>query len=1108
MASSARHRRLIGALVLPASMLALTIPAGAAPPNPPLDPSKLTSVQTPTLSGTVDASKSATSRLAETDPALLGRTDATPVTVMIKLDYDSAATYAGGVKGVPATSPSVTGKPLSGKSTAEKAHNAYAASQEAAFKSALASKVPSARVGSSFRTVYGGVEAVVPANKVKDVLSIGNVVAVQSDSLNKPLTDASPAFIGATTLYPQLGGTANAGKGVIFGVLDTGAWPEHPSYADNGNLAAPPAKADGTPRACNFGDNPLTPANDPFVCNHKLIGGQAFLNTYLANQPPEVYSTARDSNGHGTHTSTTAAGDPLAHAPVFGTDRGPINGIAPGAWISVYKVCGLEGCYDSDSAAAVGQAILDGVKVINFSISGGTDPFTDPVELAFLDAYAAGVFVSASAGNEGPGAGTANHLSAWTTSVGASTQTRTFVSHLTVTGGGATFQVDGASLTAGAGPAPVVLASAPPYNDVLCNHQAPAGLFTGKIVACQRSPGRVAKGFNVKQGGAAGMILYNLPPTTDVETDNHFLPTVHLANGTEFLAFVNAHPGATAQFTAGAKANGQGDVMASFSSRGPAGPFIKPDITAPGVQILAGNTPTPDEVAGGPAGEYFQAIAGTSMSSPHIAGSAILLKALHPDWTPMQIRSAMMLTAKTSVKKENGTTAADPFDMGAGRIDLTQAGNPGLIMDESPDNMFDLAASAATGVHLNQPSVNVPTLPGRLTTTRSFKNITSRSQRYRAETTAPAGSTIKVSPAEFAVEAGATATLTITIESSAPKAQYFGQIRLIPITKGNGAATAALHLPVAFVPQQGNVTLASSCTPASIAVKATTTCTVTATNNTFNDAAVSLRTTANDPLRITDATGATVVNGVATANPTVAGAQAGVPSLSAGTIAGYIPLDLFGGTAVLPIGDEQIINLDVPAYVYNGKTYTSVGVDSNGYLLAGGGSAEDNNCCNLPSGIDPAPPNDMLAPFWSDLDGTGAQGILANVLTDGVGTWLVVEWRVNVFGTTSLRKFQTWIGVGGAQDIAFSYDDPSLNAGGQPFGFGAENELGQGDMRFGPVPGTDQYVSSTDPTPGASYTYNVTVRGQHAGAGVVTSEMTVPGQPGATTVVRSNVTVS
>src|SRR5262249_42530855 len=161
-----------------------------------------------------------------------------------------------------------------------------------------------------------------------------------------------------------------------------------------------------------------------------------------------------------------------------------------------------------------------------------------------------------------------------------------------------------------------------------------------KIVACKRGGtvngvpiGRVQKGHNILQGGAIGMILYN-QPLADTETDNHFLPTVHLADGTQFLAYANAHPGITARFTQGTKANGQGDVMANFSSRGPAGQFIKPDITAPGIQILAGHTPTPDEIPGGPPGEFFQAIAGTSMSSPHIAGSAILSRALHPTWTP------------------------------------------------------------------------------------------------------------------------------------------------------------------------------------------------------------------------------------------------------------------------------------------------------------------------------------------------------------------------------------------------------------------------------------------------------------------------------------------
>ena len=170
---------------------------------------------------------------------------------------------------------------------------------------------PGARIGQSFRIVYGGVQATVPANSVKDIVKVAGVVAVQPDGLRQPLTDSSSDFVNATGLQNTLGGAngpKDAGKGIIFGNLDTGVWPEHPSFADQGNLSSPP----GTARECNFGDNPLTPANDPFACNNKLIGGAPFLDTYLSNPAraaAEPFHTARDSNGHGTHTSSTSAGN-------------------------------------------------------------------------------------------------------------------------------------------------------------------------------------------------------------------------------------------------------------------------------------------------------------------------------------------------------------------------------------------------------------------------------------------------------------------------------------------------------------------------------------------------------------------------------------------------------------------------------------------------------------------------------------------------------------------------------------------------------------------------------------------------------------------------------
>jgi len=829
--------RAAGVVVLvPATLVALSATQGNAATAPKFSANGISPASV------ITGAKSPTSRLAQSDPALLNRTDSAPVAVVVKLAEDALSTYTGGVAGFEATSPAVTGKDLSG-SAAEKKYDQHLTDLDNAFAAQLSAKVPGATIGRRLHTVYGGVTTTVPANKVAAVLSIPGVIAVQSDSLRQPLTDSSPGFIGATSLYPSLGGNANAGKGVIFGILDSGAWPEHPSYADQGNLAAPPAKADGTPRACEFGDNPLTPATDVFVCNNKLIGGKAFLATYLSSPTraaAEVYKNARDSDGHGTHTGTTSAGDVVTSAKVLGVERGPIQGIAPGAWVSVYKVCGESGCFSSDTAAAVEQAILDGVKVINFSISGGTAPFTDPTELAFLDAYAAGVFVSASGGNDGPTAGTVNHLSPWVTTVAASTQRREFDSTLTLTSGADTLVQVGASITAGVSSAtPVVLASAAPYGNVRCDAPAPAGIFAGKIVACARGGNaRVDKGFNVKAGGAVGMILFN-PTLADVETDNHWLPTVHLADGTAFSAFMAAHSAVTATFTAGVKANGPGDVLAAFSSRGPAGQFIKPDVSAPGVQILAGNTPTPESTTLGPPGEYYQAIAGTSMSSPHVAGSGILLKALHPDWTPGQIKSALMTTAKTSVVKQDGTTPADPFDVGSGRIDLTVAGNPGLTFDETADNLAAIEANPLKAIDANLPSFNAPILPGSLTTKRVVKNVTGQAQTYKLSATAPAGSSITVSPSTFTVAAGKTATFSVTIKSVSPTAeQQFGQVKLTPTRAG----LPVLHLPVAFVPQQGQVSLTSSCAPTSIAIFKNSTCTITATNNSALDTTVSLRT--------------------------------------------------------------------------------------------------------------------------------------------------------------------------------------------------------------------------------------------------------------------------
>jgi len=241
----------------------------------------------------------------------------------------------------------------------------------------------------------------------------------------------------------------------------------------------------------------------------------------------------------------------------------------------------------------------------------------------------------------------------------------------------------------------------------------------------------------------------------------------------------------------------------------------------------------------------------------------------------------------------------------------------------------------------------------------------------------------------------------------------------------------------------------------------------------------------------------------------LAGNRPGVPSVDPGTSpAGYLPLDLFGVTPI-PIGDEQFINFNVPAFRHAGQSWTRLGVVSDGYVVVGGATAEDVDCCNLPSGPDPGRPNNVLAPFWTDLDGTAAPGIQITVLTDTStgSSWLVIEFRLNTFGTTDRQTFQTWIGINAAEDITYTYDpaDP-LNAHGMPFLVGAENLLGQGDMSA-TLPTGDLRVTSTDSVPGDVASYTVFVRGADAGTGMVTSSMNADGVLG-TTIVTSNITVT
>jgi subtilisin family serine protease len=725
---------------------------------------------------------------------------------IVQLTDPPLASYRGGIPGLAATNPAARGAvKLDPTTAASKAYLDYLASKQASVRSALQLGIGRAiTVPFTYRYAYNGFAAVLTEQEAAAARSLSGVAQVQKEFTREPQTDAGPAWIGAPGIWSggDTGGLPGTkGEGIVVGVIDTGINHDHPSFADKGG--------DGydhtNPRGTFYGlCDPVLGA--PF-CNDKLIGVWDFTGT-----SPE------DDNEHGSHTASTSVGNAVSatlNAPTLSLTRS-ISGVAPHANLITYKACTAAGCLSPSLTAAIDQATADGVDVINYSIGGGpTDPWDDADSDAFLGARDAGVFVSVSAGNDGPRAETVGSPanSPWVLSVGASTHNRAFVNALTSMSGGAgsaPADLHGRSFTAGYGPAKIVYAGN--YGSALCGEGPAApdgsaavnpflpGTFHGEIVVCDRGVyGRVEKASNVAEAGAGGYVLANDEPSGgSLIGDAYPIPGVHLTYSDgivlkDWLAQGSGHTAKIAGTTADTSP-ANGDIMASFSSRGPNKPapdVLKPDITAPGVDILAAihttNPLSPPE---------FGVLSGTSMSSPHMTGSAALVRALHPDWTPAEVQSALMTTAlNTGVRKEDGLRPADAFDMGSGRVDLTKAGRAGFVLDEqTPDYV---AANPTTGgdpTTLNLASLADADCDGSCTWTRTLRGTTAAT--WTVKTTGTRGLKLVVTPARFTLAAGSTQTVTVTADvKGLPVGKYaYGQVIL------SSAEAPAAHLPVVVLP--------------------------------------------------------------------------------------------------------------------------------------------------------------------------------------------------------------------------------------------------------------------------------------------------------------------
>ncbi|KAG6438103.1 hypothetical protein SASPL_103039 [Salvia splendens] len=557
----------------------------------------------------------------------------------------------------------------------------------------------------TYNNVVHGYSARLTEDEARLLEEQPGVLLVQEDKRYEIHTTRSPEFLGilnSDESFPE----SSTPSDMIIGVLDTGVWPESSSYDDKDMGPVPPGWKGACEASRTFSSS---------SCNRKLIGARFFSQGYEAAYGPvdetKESRSPRDNDGHGTHTSTTAAGSAVVGASLFGYAAGTARGMAKHARVAAYKVCWLGGCLSSDILMAMDKAIEDGVHILSLSLGGSVnDYFLDTVAIGAFAAVSKGVFVSCSAGNGGPRPGSLSNVAPWITSVGAGTMDRQFPSYITLGNGR---KLTGESLYSGK-PLPgslVQLVYAGNISKASNGNLCIEGCLIpekakGKIVVCDRGLNpRAQKGLAVKEAGGIGMILANTEAFgEELVADAHFIPTaaVGQAPGEEIKKYAFSEANPTATVASGRTQLGvqPSPVLAAFSSRGPnpiTPDILKPDLIAPGVNILAGWTgkvgPTglPEDTRH----VDFNIVSGTSMSCPHISGLAALVKATHPEWSPAAIRSALMTTAYNRYKngeriKDIATgKASTPFGYGAGHVDPLSALEPGLVYDTRTSNYVD-----------------------------------------------------------------------------------------------------------------------------------------------------------------------------------------------------------------------------------------------------------------------------------------------------------------------------------------------------------------------------------------------------------------------------------
>ncbi|KAH7664672.1 Peptidase S8 subtilisin-related protein [Dioscorea alata] len=612
----------------------------------------------------------------------------------------------------------------------------------------------------SYKHGFSGFAATLTESQAKQLSGFAGVISVKPNKRRQLQTTRSWDFLGLPYDHPEEGTLlqkANYGENVIIGVVDTGIWPESRSFRDEGFGPIPSRWKGKCQTGQQFNEN---------HCNKKLIGARWYSRGADKDALQGEYLSARDLNGHGTHTSSTAAGVLVPNVSFNGIAAGAARGGAPRARLAMYKACwGLGGaCFDAPILKAIDDAIHDGVDILSLSLGSFVDE-----QMGTLFAVSKGMTIVFAAGNDGPAPQTVSASDPWIISVASSTLDRSFPTvlnfdnNLKLVAQGLFYDIKYSTFK------PIVSGDR-------CNQEALKDVdVTGKIVLCF-SPGEVSSilprddfgnALSTAVAAGAGGVIYAEYPTdllygvTDICNG---IPCVFV--DIEAALKIFDFPGnSTVKVSLTSTVEGDevwAPVVAAFSSRGPSHAFpsvIKPDIAAPGSNILAAVS------------DSYVFESGTSMACPHISGIAALLKAAHPDWSPAAIKSAIVTTAMTTDRHglpifANGVPrkVADPFDYGGGVVDPNRAVDPGLVYDVHPKDYLKffnctLALDSECDVltvplyYLNVPSIAIPDLRTTQNVWRTVFNVGNVDATYKAMVEPPSGIKMVVEPSVLVFDA-------------------------------------------------------------------------------------------------------------------------------------------------------------------------------------------------------------------------------------------------------------------------------------------------------------------------------------------------------------------